>query len=264
MPELPDVETFKRYLDATSLHKPIDSVSVRDRTILDGVSANRLRSTLTGHKLQSTSRHGKYLFVDIDRNGWLVLHFGMTGYVRYFKEADEVRKHDRLLLRFRNGYLLAYNCQRKLGIVSLTDSPDGFIEDRRLGPDALTVNAGDFLEQMRRSRGAIKTAMMNQRLLAGIGNEYSDEILFQARIHPAAKVSTLDDGRLKDVRRAMRRVLKTAIDRQADPERFPRTYLNRRREAGVPCPRCDGTIEKIRAGGRTAYYCPRCQGKDGS
>lgn len=183
----------------------------------------------------------------------------MTGYLQYFKNPGEEPEHDRLLLKFRNGFHLAYDCQRKFGSVSLVDDPEDLIEAKGLGPDALDLNLTDFRERIDRSRGSVKTALMNQKLIGGIGNEYSDEILFQARIHPKTDVSKLSDDGLTELHRTMRRVLNTTIERQADPERFPRTYLNKRREEGAPCPRCSGMIRTIKASGRTAFYCPRCQ-----
>jgi formamidopyrimidine-DNA glycosylase len=112
-------------------------------------------------------------------------------------------------------------------------------------------------------RGAIKAALMNQSRLAGIGNVFSDEILFQARLHPMTPVGKLDDKDIARLYRTMRRVLKVAIDKGAGaedlPERLPKSFLLRQRQAGAKCPRCGGEIRTMKANGRTAYYCPRCQ-----
>jgi formamidopyrimidine-DNA glycosylase len=114
-------------------------------------------------------------------------------------------------------------------------------------------------------RGEIKAALMDQSLLAGIGNVYSDEILFQARLHPKTPAEKLDNKQIDAMYRVMRRVLKTAISKGAGSaelfRRAPRTYLLRHRENGAPCPRCGGKVKATKAAGRTAYYCPKCQSR---
>src|SRR5438094_4670493 len=120
MPELPDVETFKRYFDATSLHQRIDNVDVRDAYILKGVSAYELARRLKGRRFESTYRHGKHLFVRADHDLWLRLHFGMTGSLRYFKHEEQAPPpHSRVLFVFANNHRLAFDDQRKFGQIGL-------------------------------------------------------------------------------------------------------------------------------------------------
>src|SRR6184192_3267187 len=115
MPELPDVETFKRYLDATSLHQRISGVDVQDRYILKGLSMDELARRLKGCCFKSTRRHGKHLFVRTDGDLWLRLHFGMTGSLQYFKDEEQAPKHTRVLFVFSNAHRLAFEDQRKFG-----------------------------------------------------------------------------------------------------------------------------------------------------
>jgi formamidopyrimidine-DNA glycosylase len=285
MPELPDIEVFRRYLDSTGLHQRIEEVEVRSSKVLEGVSSKRLQKELEGTLLSSTQRHGKYLFVHRSRSlgdeahsgrtapPLLVLHFGMTGYLKYFKErggasaeAAESRpdlqrelRHERLALRFENGYHLAYVNQRLLGSVFLADDVERFIQDKQLGPDALALEAGELAERIRRGRGSLKSTLMNQKLLAGVGNVYSDEILFHARLHPRAKVQELDDGTMRELHGMLRYVLNEAIEAGADPGRMPSSWLLPHREEGAPCPRCSGSVAKETVSGRSAYFCPKCQ-----
>lgn len=261
MPELPDVETFKRYFNATSLHQRIARVTVCAPDILEGVSVRKLKRRLKGREFESTKRHGKYLFVRLDQGSWLVMHFGMTGFLKYFKDTDKKPCHTRLLLGFANRYNLAYDCQRKLGMVSLADSEADFIERKELGPDPMH-SAFDFFafeETVASTKGMIKSVLMNQQVLAGIGNVYSDEILFQAGVHPRRSVGRLDEKTLKKLFRKMQEVLRTTIDRRAQPERFPRSYLTPHRRKDGRCPKCHGELDRLKVSGRTAYYCPRCQ-----
>lgn len=108
MPELPDVETFKRYLDATALHQTIDSVSVKATDLLKDLAVRHLQHCLEKRQLKETQRHGKYLFVSLDDGDWLVLHFGMTGYLQYFKHRKDSPPETGLLIGFQNGYYLNF------------------------------------------------------------------------------------------------------------------------------------------------------------
>lgn len=259
MPELPDIEVFKRYLDATSLHQKIESVEARNEKVLGGVSARKLQSAAKGHEFASTRRHGKHLFAHLGDYGWLMLHFGMTGRLDYFENSDDEPRHSRVLFRFHNGYHLSFEDARMFGKVDLVESPDEFIESESLGPDALDADLSTFRERLAGRRGAIKAALMNQRILAGLGNIYSDEVLFQARIHPNTCANRLDEKAIKGLHRQTGKVLQKAIERGAYPNELPDSYLLPHRREGEKCPRCGGEVKKIKAAGRTAYYCPACQ-----
>lgn len=260
MPELPDVEIFKRYVNSTSLHQRIESVEVRNGKIL-GVSARELQSTLKGRRFESTRRHGKNLFVGLDGGGWLLMHFGMTGSLKYFKDMDQDPPHDRFLISFENHYHLAFDCQRMLGKVDLVEDLEKFVREKKLGPDPLELALASFRERFEGRKGSVKSALMNQKIVAGVGNIYSDEILFQARLHPGTRIEQLDDATLKKLFEETRRVLKMAIERGADPQGLPDHFLLSHRLEGEKCPRGNGEIRKLKAAGRTAYYCPACQPK---
>lgn len=259
MPELPDVEAYRRHLVATSLHRRIDGVEHVSNDMLTGVSAATLKRKLVGTSLETTRRHGKYMFAHTDDGPWLVLHFGMTGRLECREDDHIDGPHTRLVLGLHDGCSLMFEDQRKLGGIWITDDVDRFVADRRLGPDALDVDRARFLGAVEGRRGGVKATLMNQRVLAGIGNVYSDEILFQARLHPRRALQRVDERDRARLHRTVQRVLRTAADRKADPDRMPRTWLLPHREEGEPCPRCGGYVERIRAAGRSAYLCPRCQ-----
>lgn len=260
MPELPDVAVFREYLDATALHQRIEEVEVRDDYVLEDVSSRALAERLEGRSLASTTQHGKYLLVEIDGDGgWLVLHFGMTGFLKYFRDEDEAPGHIRVLLRFENGYALAFDCRRKLGKVALTDGPEAWARAKELGPDALALDTEGFLEALAGRRGRVKSALMNQSILAGVGNVYTDEALFQARIHPETSVDELDEARRRELFGVLRDVLHAAIEARADPERVPDRFLLPHRRKGESCPRCGTELERIELSGRATYFCPREQ-----
>ncbi|MFO7772956.1 MAG: bifunctional DNA-formamidopyrimidine glycosylase/DNA-(apurinic or apyrimidinic site) lyase [Dehalococcoidia bacterium] len=265
MPELPDVEVFRRYLDKTALHQTIEKVEVFAQDILDEVSPKRLQSQTEGCQLDFTDRRGKYLFTRISDDGWLVFHFGMTGYFSYFKDSKQAPKHTRVLFSFENGHHLAFVLQRKLGSISATQDMDSFVKRQGLGPDALDKNfdVEAFKKALKETKSSIKSALMDQERIAGIGNIYSDEILFQARLNPKARANQMSNQDLDRLFQAMKEVLKTAIDSEADPEKMPEHYLLPHRGKGARCPACHGEIDETKVSGRSAYFCPGCQSHQG-
>jgi formamidopyrimidine-DNA glycosylase len=262
MPELPDVETFRRYFNATSLHQKTTRIEVRNAKVLKAISARKLKDALVGHSFQSTRRHGKYLFAETDGTSWLVLHFGMTGSLKYFKNLEKGEPHARLIVTFDNGSRLAYVCPRLLGKVTLTEAPARFVGSRNLGADALSVGFNTLKDTLASSQATIKSVLMNQRRLAGLGNIYADEILFQSGIHPKTESRRLGRKEVKRILQNMKKVLKMAINRQANPHELPRSYLLPHRAKGKKCPRCKAAWRQVKVAGRTTYFCPECQNKN--
>ncbi len=259
MPELPDIETFKRYLDATSLRQKIRRVTVTNKRALKDVSSRQIANALQNRSFCGTTRHGKYLAAALDDGKQLVLHFGMTGYLQYVEEDEADSPYARMIIGFDNGHRLDYDNKRMLGRVRLVDDFEQLIKKLGLGPDALQVSPADFDARMREHAGAIKSTLMNQAIVAGLGNTYTDEILFQARIHPAMPVGMLGDRERKTIYRMMLKVLHKAIDVETDRSRLPRSYLIPHRHAGAHCPRGNGIVQQTRVAGRAAYFCPACQ-----
>lgn len=259
MPELPDVENFKRYLDATSLHQRIAHVDVRSAYVLKGVSGRELARRLKGRFFESSRRHGKHLFVRANSHLWLRLHFGMTGSLHYFKHEKQAPKHTRVLFVFANAYCLAFEDQRKFGEIGLIENVNEFLEKRALGPDALDITLSQFTEILGKHRGSVKSILLNQKLIAGIGNIYADEILFRARIHPATQISALKAKTVTKLFRATRNILKKAIEAKADATLMPKPWLLPHRGKGGKCPRCGRELKSATIGGRTAWFCTRCQ-----
>jgi len=261
MPELPDVEVVKQYADATSLHQKVQAVRVGERRMLEGVSAEELASRLEGHIFEATQRHGKYLFLGLGDANWLMLHFGMTGDLKYFKDPDKKPEYEQLLIDFSNGYHLAYDAPRKLGKIGMVEDIGSFVKEKGLGPDVMksSFDFGTFQDTVAGRRAMLKTTLMDQRLMAGIGNVYSDEILFQTRVHPRTQINQLGEQKLEEVFHTMKEVLQTAIDCRADPDQFPSPYLIPQRYEGGKCPNCGGEVGKLKISGRTAYYCSNCQ-----
>lgn len=259
MPELPEVETLRRYLNDKALHQIIKEVEVKDSRILDRISIKYLMENLTGRKLRSTSRHGKLLFVELENRLWLTIHLGMTGWLNCFQDIKDEPIHDRLLITFDNGNHLAYSDQRMFGRVGLAEDPHLLTREKGLGPDALGLNLATFLELIQKRLGIIKPALLDQHLVAGLGNLYADEALFQAGICPEARLSSLAEDRLEKLFKCIQLVLNTAISAQADFSALPDSYLLAHRSPGKMCPWDGSPLMHRKIGGRTTFFCPRHQ-----
>lgn len=261
MPELPDVEVFRRYLNSTALHQTIEDVEILDAAVLEDISASAFRRGTRSRTMEETSRHGKYCNVRLDSGAWLIMHFGMTGFLRYYKHEKKQPGYARVLFRLLNGYTLAYDSQRKLGSLTLVRDMESFIKDSGLGPDALELDKKGFIQALTGSDSMIKSALMRQENMAGIGNIYSDEILYQSGVHPRTRGRDLDKEALDSLYRNTRRVLAAAVDKQADPDNLPEDFLIPRRHDNGRCPKCGQGLEKIKVAGRSGWYCPACQQK---
>ncbi len=259
MPELPEVETFKRYLDDTSLHQRITSVEVRDAYVLKRVSARELDRRLKGRRFENAHRHGKHLFVRAGDKLWLRLHFGMTGSLEYLKRDEQTPKTARVLFDFANNGRLAFDDQRKFGEIELIEDVDEFLQRRGLGPDTLKISLSEFKAIVGKHRGAVKAILLNQQLIAGIGNLYADEILFRACMHPATEAARLSDRDLTRLFRATRYVLEKAIALKTDFNRLPKSWLLTHRGKRGRCPRCGRTLRSATIGGRISWFCAHCQ-----
>lgn len=257
MPELPEVELYARYFAQHALRQRIAMVRVLDERILGEVRREQFVRALRGHAFTRVRRHGKHFFADAG-SVWLHLHFGMTGDLSYYRD-DAPPRFARVIFDFDGGAHLAYDDMRLFGVVDVTGDPDAFIAEHRLGPDPLALSLGGFRKIFANRRGAVKSLLMSQEIIAGIGNLYADETLFQAAIAPRRPADRLTPAEVKTVFTTMRKILRTTIERKARGEDYPPPYLIHRRDEGARCPRCGGMIRKSVVFGRTTYACARHQ-----
>jgi len=260
MPELPDVEHFRRFFVRHAVGRTIAEVTA-DPTIVRNATPEALQGALAGRRFDAEpERIGKWLTCWTADGPALILHFGMTGHFRWGEDAAGRHRHDRLLITFREGGELRYRNMRKLGGVWLA-------HDRReatdilgpLGPDALTVTRREFLQRLSRRRGGAKAALMDQTFVAGVGNLMADEILWQARIHPRRPIESMSDAERATLFRSMHRVLRRAVDVDDYMVRHRTWLVHVRGRPGALCPRCRTPLARTVAAGRTTYFCPVCQ-----
>lgn len=253
------MEIYRRRFERCALGRRIAGVEVTDARILHGTTEPALREGLAGARFVTTRRHGKHLFAKATGGAWLYLHFGMTGDLHCGADAP---RFSRFIIRFAEGDLLAFEDMRLFGRVGLLTDPDAFIGRKRLGLDPLDESFGPapFEARLARRRGSIKALLMNQTVIAGLGNLWVDEILFQTGIHPRARAERISGASRKRIFDAMRRILRTAIARQESDRPMPPRYLIENRTVGAPCPRCgSGFLRRTVVGGRTTYFCPAHQ-----
>ena len=254
MPELPEVESFRRVLERHARGKTLAGILVRDAGVLDDVTPRALAAAVRGRRVRAVTRHGKIVFVDLGPGPALVLRFGMTGDLVPLGDA-EVPRFARVLFRFAGGGGLAFTDMRKFGSIGLAPSPEDYLALRRVGPDAMRTGAAAFEAGARDRRAPIKAVLLDQGLLAGVGNLYADEALFQAGVHPATPAARLGTARLRRIHAAVRRILARAVASEADWGRLPASWLLPVRDAG-PCPHCGRPLRRLRIGGRTSVFCP--------
>jgi len=292
MPELPEVEMVACGLRASLVGSAIAKVEVRwPRSIVLGTQrASRTLSTgpsarpdqcppapevfarrLTDQVVTDVRRRGKWVVIALSGGDTLLIHLRMTGRLIVESEGCLADRHLRVLFFLDDGRRLHFIDQRKFGRIVLTGDPQSVLGD--LGPEPLD---GDFTPErlgrmLARRRGRIKPLLLNQRFLAGLGNIYTDEALWRARVHPLRRADTLSFVEIRDLHGAIRGVLRAAIEsggttlsdgsyQQTDgrPGQFAGRLVVYGRE-GQPCLRCGSTVERITVSQRGTHVCPRCQ-----
>jgi len=257
MPELPEVEMARRRLESGALCQRIENVTVRDARILDGSLGDILERRLTGLQFRSARRHGKRLFLELSPDLWLTLHLGLTGDLVCLLRGEQEPGHTRLLITFDNGCRLAFSDSRIFGRVGLAPSPEKFLQEHGIGPDALEIDTDGFLRILQGKRAMIKALLLNQGLIAGLGNLYADEALFQAGISPMAR--SLDESALRKLFCSVQEVLRASLRAQEELGPLPDSFLLGHRYPGGRCPRDGEALKAERIAGRTSYYCPKHQ-----
>lgn len=257
MPELPEITLYKKYLEETSLNKKIVSIDFLHTGGLQSPKGE-FEDALTGKKLTKTHRLGKYLLAETNGDKTLVLHFGMTGKLEYYRNQDPP-KYSRVVFNFGKDEHLAFTCRRKLGKLFIAEGVEEFQTSHELGNDALELKEEEFLQLFEGKSGAIKGVLTDQHVLAGIGNVYSDEMLYQCRIHPKTKADAVTEDEKRQLYKKMQEVLEKAIEVEGKRSEFPKDYLISHRKDGEDCPTCEGKIKKIQVGGRSTYFCTECQ-----
>jgi formamidopyrimidine-DNA glycosylase len=268
MPELPDVEGFRRVLAAHAVGPTIKDVRVLDAGVLRNTTAPAMRRAVVGRAFGTPDRRGKWLIAPLRRprakhrgdDPSVVFHFGMTGRLTWSR-GDKPERDDRLVLETRAGNL-TYGDLRKLHGIRLVPDDNALSELlEKIGPDAATLGTAELRTIVRAGRRQLKPLLMDQSVVAGLGNLLVDEILWRARLHPTFQANELSDNDIARLHRQLRRVLRDSIEVGRVPGR-PTWLSGARDEPDAPCPRCGTRLNRRRIGGRTTVWCPDCQQVD--
>ena len=257
IPELPDVEGFRRVLAASAEGREIEAVEVIDRGMLRRGTPQSLGRALTGRRFGEPLRHGKWLLAPVGES-CVLMHFGMAGLLEWTARDADRHNHDRIVFVCRGGELRYRNMRRFGGVWLVRGEREREAVTGPLGPEARDLSRERFHELIGGRRGQIKAALMDQRLIAGLGNLLADETLWRAGLDPRAPASALREKRLDALHDAMREVLRGSIPAGRVPH--GKNWLTRVRVTkGAACPRCGTTLRRATVAGRTAVWCPRCQ-----
>jgi formamidopyrimidine-DNA glycosylase len=248
MPELPEVERARTSIENAALHRVIAGVDDSDTWVCRPHAPGEIAEALTGATLTSAHRRGKAMWVETDRGPVLGLHLGMSGRIDIDGEPAE-NGWDRFSVEFEDGGRLALRDKRRLGRVVL--DPDL----SRVGPDAAEVSRGEFRERVGRGTAPLKARIMDQSVIAGVGNLLADETLWQAGLSPLRPAGELDEEELDRLRRVLRAATRRAIKRGG----VHTGDLIPHRVRGGTCPACGTELRRETVGGRTTYWCPRDQ-----
>ena len=260
MPELPEVESAAVLARRVAAGRGITSVSVLHRAQRRGLPPRRARS-LAGDTVVAVDRRGKEQRFRLASGRVLRVHVRMTGDWLALRPGDDVPRTVRAVLAFDDGGRLALDDPRALSVLSLCDAEPG---DERLGPEATGpgFTAAYLRGALARRRSAVKLALMDQRIVAGIGNIYASESLWRARIDPRTPANRLDHRQLTALVSAVRRTMASALRRGAryyDSDAAADGRFAAYDREGKRCRRCGGTITRIVQGGRSTFFCPGCQ-----
>lgn len=254
MPELPEVETVVRSLVPFLTGQRIEHTEIRLPRIFKGEPPD-------GRTIVSVSRHGKFIVLALAPHGFLIVHLGMTGKLRWNAPHE---KHTHAIFTLSNGEL-TYTDARTFGKIEAADTLPERVA--KLGPDALAVDEAEFLQRLQARTGRIKSRLLNQAFVRGVGNIYADEALFRAGIHPGTR--TLSRRRALLLHAALQQVLAEAVEARGssisdyvDAENQRGSFQDQHRvygRTGEPCVNCGTPVRRVIITQRSSHYCPKCQ-----
>lgn len=275
LPELPEVETVRRGLNRLVKGKVISKVEVTYAPMIKtGVDA--FCQDLLGQEILDVDRRGKYLLIYLTDHV-LISHLRMEGKYNFFADQVPANKHFHAFFTFIDGSTLAYQDVRKFGTMELLGKADvdAYFISRKIGPEPTEedFDLEEFAKKLAKSKKPIKSHLLDQSLVAGLGNIYVDEVLFKAKVHPAQTSNQLSTDQVADLRQATIEVLQLGIEKGGSTIRTYKNalgmdgtmqdYLQVYGKTGQACPRCQTEIVKIQLGGRGTHFCPTCQVKHG-
>lgn len=276
MPELPEVESLRQMLARSVVGRTFRHTTVREARLRRSVTSE-LASALAGRRIERIGRRAKYLLIEVGGGQVMLVHLGMSGSLTHrghgFDPVPFDSRHDHIEFALDDGSVLVYNDPRRFGLIKVVARADldNVTELKYLGPEPLghEFSTGYLWKATRGRTAAIKNLLMDQRIVAGVGNIYASEVLFRARVRPTRRGGKVTRDEAERIVTATKEVLREAIgsrgttfrsyrDSRGQPGKFAQLLRVYDRE-GKPCRRCNTPIRAIVLGQRSSYYCPRCQ-----
>jgi formamidopyrimidine-DNA glycosylase len=264
MPELPEIAVFARDMQKACTGRRISNAEVLQPKCLN-LPTEQFRAAVTGAEIRDVIPHGKWLKV-ATTTGWLLINLGMGGEILLVTRESLPEKH-RLIVDFADAECLAINFWW-FGYVHYVKNLEDHAMVSALGPDFMSLSLADFRRLLQGRRGGIKSFLLNQKRVAGIGNVYGQDPLFKARIHPLRNISTLTDDEIEALWRVSRDTLQESIDLggsmweqnlYGEKGRWDSSHFLVAYREGEPCPACGTAVEKIKTGSTSSHICPSCQ-----
>ena len=271
MPELPEVETIRRQLEPELVGRRIESVEILDERLTRPEPPAVVERATAGRRIESVERRGKYLMIRLEGDRWLLMHLRMSGNVMLHSVGPQVR-HVRAVIRLQGGETVIFTDQRRFGTAVVIDDDD--LDDYlalRAGVEPLSeaLTAERIGEIAAGRRAPLKSFLLMQSGIAGIGNIYADEALHRAELHPLSPAGSMKPQHWERLREGIVAALRAGLsnggasiddyrDARGDEGSMQDEFLVHTRE-GLPCPRCGTEIRRIVVGGRSTYFCPGCQ-----
>lgn len=273
MPELPEVETIKRIVAPQIIGSMIQKVEVLNEQIIANPAAEQFSESLSGQRFSGMDRRGKFLIFRLESGDKLFLHLRMTGQLLVTPKDYPAEKHTHLVLHLDNETQLRYIDVRRFGrfwYIGKEESENVTgIDKLGIEPFDERLTAGYLKSRLSRKKKPVKEMLLDQSIVAGIGNIYSDEILYLCGIHPETKCSELTDNDWEKLSRTIPEELSLAIkENEMSAEEYlagkgkeyrNTPFLKAYGHEGMPCPACGGIFKRITVGGRSSCYCPECQ-----
>lgn len=275
MPELPEVENVKRSLTSMIINQKIISIDIFYEKIISKKGNFNLLNNLLNKKILKINRIAKNLIIEVESNLYLLVHLKMTGKLLYYRKNSNdfmyhKTKHDHIIFNLENGYLI-YNDVRKFGYIGIFDSKSElFSLFETIGIDSFDNFDKDvFIKSVKKSKGNLKKVFLEQKVVSGLGNIYSDEVLFDSKINPNRKVETLTNSEINDLYQSITVIIQNAVTHggssisdyvMADGKRgsysqFHKVY----KRGGKECLICGFILTKTKIASRTTVYCSICQ-----
>jgi formamidopyrimidine-DNA glycosylase len=268
MPELPEVESIKRYLSNQVIGRTITSFSSDWPKAIDSHSLVDFTSIINGQSILDLKRHGKYLVFYLRSGQNLMIHLRLTGHLDFSLDSTKVERYTRHTFGIDNNFEMRLRDMRKFATISLASKQTNKLQDLGQDPLDASFTAAHLEDLLHSHRASIKSFLLNQSIIAGIGTIYSDEILFECKIHPSTPTSSVPTKMVQHLHKTMITILTKATESLTEQivrnKTTPRwnassPSFSMPRKAGLPCPECENPVKRITLSGRATYFCVHCQ-----